>query len=90
VEIAELLRKPKGALQPLEPFGSWEIASKQTLTGRAKFGLIFKRIMEQRVVLKSFQVAQVSLISKDTPEVVKLPGLLLWHRADNRPVSLVP
>ena len=34
---------------------SWESACKQALTERAKFEPIFKRIMDQRAVLKSFQ-----------------------------------
>ena len=39
-----------------ESIESWESACKQALLERAKFGPVFKRIMDQRAALKSFQV----------------------------------
>jgi hypothetical protein len=39
-----------------QSIGAWESACKQTLTERAKFESIFKRIMDQRAMLKSFEI----------------------------------
>jgi hypothetical protein len=50
---SEEFRKRGATAQSIE---SWQTACNQTLLERAKFEPIFKRIMDQRAILKSFQV----------------------------------